>query len=247
MNRKLLVLNAVLAVVGAYGGTQLWREHKAAKARAAALAQVRVGQVPVPPYVPLSNDPPVLPAGYSEVAMKNLFHPSRNAELPPPPAPPPPPPPPPMPDVPKYYGQMNIGDGPMALLAERSGMPQKAIKPGEGIGQFKLVDVNTSDITFTWNYNGTVVRRTLSAMLDQSPPPAVAGSSGSDGRSVQPAAPPPPPEPKSAKGPGGEVSGFGTRPCDPNDSMPAGSVVDGYKKTVGRTPFGSFCVWDRVK
>ena len=38
---------------------------------------------------------------------------------------------------------MNLGDGPMALLVEKPGMPQKAVKPGETIGQFKLVDVNT--------------------------------------------------------------------------------------------------------
>ena len=85
--------------------------------------------------------------------MKILFHPSRDPNVPVE-LPPPPPPPPPMPELPRYHGQMNLGDGPMALLVEKPGMPEKAIKPGETIGQFKLVDVNTNEITFAWNFNG---------------------------------------------------------------------------------------------
>ena len=242
MNRKLMVLNAVLLLVVVFGGVQLRNQHEAAKARQAALRAVRISPVPAPPFVALSNDPPVLPSGYKDVAMKDLFHPSRNpdVEVPPPPAPPPPPP---MPELPRFHGQMNLGDGPMALLVEKAGMPEKAIKPGETIGQFKLVDVNTSDITFAWSYNGELVRRSLSSMTDRT---AVAAAVGSDAPRSPPPAAQQAPQIKSAIGPG-ELTGMGTRICDPNDSTPAGTVVNGFRKTEGRTPFGAFCVWDPVK
>jgi hypothetical protein len=267
MNRKLVVLNAVLLLVVVFGGVQLRNQHEAAQTRQAALHAARISPAPAPPFVALPNDPPVLPSGYKDVAMKDLFHPSRNpdVEVPPPPAPPPPPP---MPELPRFHGQMNLGDGPIALLVEKAGMPEKAIKPGETIGQFKLVDVNTNEITFAWSYNGELVRRSLSSMMDRtassssaSPSSssaassaaataaaalAAAGVSESDARPAPPPAPPQAPPIKSAIGPG-ELTNQGTRICDPNDSTPAGSVVDGFKKTQGRTPFGAFCVWDPVK
>ena len=261
MNRKLVVLNAVLLLVVVFGGVQLRNQHQAAKARQAALRAARISAVPAPPFVALPNDPPVLPSGYKDVAMKDLFHPSRNpdVEVPPPPAPPPPPP---MPELPRFHGQMNLdGDGPIALLAEKAGMPEKAIKPGEIIGQFKLVDVNTSEITFAWTFNGELVRRSLSSLMDRtaaSPLPssssssasaaafAAAGVAESDAQPAPPPAPPQAPPIKSATGPG-DPTNFGTRTCTPNDSTPAGTVVNGFKKTEGRTPFGAFCVWDPVK
>ena len=131
-----MLLNAVLAIVVVYGGVQFRNEYKAAKAREAALRRARISPAPAPPFAPLPSDPPVLPSGYKDVAMKFLFHPSRNPDVPVE-LPPPPPPPPPMPDLPRVHGQMNLGDGPTALLVEKPGMPEKAIKPGESIGQFK--------------------------------------------------------------------------------------------------------------
>jgi hypothetical protein len=242
VNRKLVVLNAVLLLVVVFGGVQLHNQYQAAKARQAALRAVRVPPVPAVPFPALPNDPPVLPSGYKDVAMKDLFHPSRNpdVEVPPPPAPPPPPP---MPELPRFHGQANFGDGPFALLVEKAGMEEKAIKPGETIGQFKLVDVNTGEITFAWTFNGELVRRSLSSLMDHT---AAAPVAGSDAPRSQPPAEPQAPPIKSAIGPG-ELTSLGTRTCDPNDSTPAGAVVNGFRKTVGRTPFGAFCVWDPVK
>jgi hypothetical protein len=145
-----------------------------------------------------------------------------------------------MPELPRYHGQMNLGDGPLALLVEKPGMPEKALKAGETIGQFKLVDVNTNEITFAWTFNGELARRSLRELADSTAPAPAADARPA---AANVAAPPPV---KSAMGPG-ELTGQGTRLCDPNDSTPAGSVVNGYKKTEGRTPFGKFCVWDPVK
>ena len=239
MNRKLVLLNTVLLLVAIYGGVQLRNEYRAAKTRQETLRKARISPAPAPIFTPLPNDAPVLPSGYKDVAMKDLFHPSRNPDVPVDP-PPIPPPPPPMPALPRFHGQMNLGDGPMAILVEKPGMPEKAIKPGETIGQFKLVDVNTNEITFSWNFNGELARRSLRELADDSAPAA------SDARPAAPSAPAPPPQIKSAIGPG-ELTPQGTKLCDPNDNTPAGSVVGGFKKTVGRTPFGAFCIWDPVK
>jgi hypothetical protein len=225
-----------------YGGDQLWNQHEAAKARAAALRAVRISPAPAPPFVALPNDPPVLPSGYKDVAMKDLFHPSRNPDVPVD-LPPPPPPPPPMPALPGYHGQMNLGppDGLMALLVEKPGMAEKAIKPGEVIGQFKLVDVTTSEITFAWTFNGALARRSLRELADNS---VVAAAP--DARASAAASAPPPPVIKTTLGPG-PITGFGTKECQPNDSTPDGTVVGGFKKVSITSPFGKSCVWDPVK
>ena len=89
---------------------------------------------------------------------------------------------------------MNLGDGPMALLVEKPGMPEKAIKPGESIGQFKLVDVTTSEITFAWKFNGELARRSLRELADTTAP-AAADVAGCTGRGPQP-----PPAPKAPWG-----------------------------------------------
>jgi hypothetical protein len=36
------------------------------------------------------------------------------------------------------------------------------------------------------------------------------------------------------------------KPCAPGDKQRAGTVVDGYKKVVGKTPFGEVCRWEPV-
>ena len=184
MNRRLILLNVALVAVLAYGGVQLRDEYRASKARAAALAAQHVQPVPPPAFTPLPNDPAVMATGYNFIAQKFLFHPSRDPNVAHDP-PPPPPPPPPMPELPKYHGQMNIGDGPMAILVEHPGMPEKALKAGDVIGQFKMLDVNTNEITFQWSTTGETVRRTLRELSDHSQvaaaAPAPAGGSGTSG------------------------------------------------------------------
>jgi hypothetical protein len=241
MNRKLVLLNVVLAAVVVYGGMQLRGAYQAEKAREAALKAKRITALPAPAYTPLANDAPVLPSGYNYVAQKNLFHPSRDPNVPVE-LPPPPPPPPPMPDIPKYHGQMNLGDGPMAMLVEKSGMAEKAVKPGETIGQFKLVDVNTNEITFAWTFNGEIARRSLRELADT----AQAAAPAADNRPAAAAAPPPPPPAQAAYGPG-EITGFGFKTCVPNDTTPEGTVSGGFRKVITTTPFGKSCRWDPVK
>jgi hypothetical protein len=240
MNRKLILLNVVLAAVVVFAGVKWRDQYQAEKAREATLRNAKVQPLPAPPFYPLPNDPAVMPTGYKDVAMKTLFHPSRDPNEPvePPPAPPPPPP---MPELPRYHGQMNLGDGPLALLVEHPGMSEKAIKPGESIGQFKLVDVNTSEITFQWAFNGETVRRTLGQLADHTQVAAAEAPRPQNG--AQP--PPPPPVAKSNLG-AGEQTQFGFKTCLPDDSSPEGSVDHGFRKVITQTPFGKSCRWDPV-
>ncbi len=56
MNRKLVLLNAVLLLVAIYGGVQLRNEYRAAKTRQEALRKARISPAPAPIFTPLPND-----------------------------------------------------------------------------------------------------------------------------------------------------------------------------------------------
>jgi hypothetical protein len=143
-----------------------------------------------------------------------------------------------MPAVPRFNGQMNL-DGVTAILSETPTSPQRSIKPGETIGEFKLVDVNTQEIVFEWD--GHQVHRRLDEVMDHG---AAAADAPASAR-TQAAPPPPPPVIKTPTGPG-EATPQGFRVCNPNDSTPDGTVVDGFRKMAISTPFGSACRWDPI-
>jgi hypothetical protein len=242
LKRKLLILNLGLAVFLAYAGFALRQEWLAEKAREAAELNRALKPAAPPPFNPLAVAPPVAPAGYAAIAQETLFDRSRNPnvviETPPPP------PPKPMPPLPVYHGQMNIGTGPMAILSMTANSAHQGLHPGESIGPFKLVDINSDEITLEWE--GKTIRKNVDELLDRSATQQQAAAPAV--RSEQPAAPalaPPPPAAKSAIGPGADT-GAGFKRCEPNDSTPAGTVVDGYRKVVSPTPFGEACRWDPV-
>jgi hypothetical protein len=244
MNRKIILLNVVLLFGVGYAGVLLRNEVRAGKAKEAKMLAEKAKITPPSPLPPLPVQASVMATGYKDVAMKTLFHPSRNPDLPPPVVEAPPPPPP-MPPLPKYHGSMSIfGTGQQALLS-LGNMPTQPVNIGETIGEFKLVDVNMVDITF--DYKGTIVRRKLSQLIDQATTTASAGS-GSDSGARTAAPPPPPPAPvvKQPMGPQGDPTAFGFKTCAPNESLPDGTVQGGYRKTTYKTPFGDACRWDPV-
>jgi len=236
-----LLLDVVLAGLIAYAGWQVWQADLRAKARAAAMLGHKVKPTPAPPFTPLPAPKPVIAGGYANIAQQTLFDKSRNptvvVELPPPPAPPP------MPALPVYHGQMNIG-GPTVFLSQTAASPHEAVHPGEKIGQFTLRDVNMDEIEFEWD--GQTVRRKLDALVDRgNQAPQAAAAPGPAARTEAPQAAAPAPVAQRAIGPGAETS-FGFKLCDPNDNMPFGTVVDGFRKTQYTTPFGTSCRWDAV-
>jgi hypothetical protein len=242
LKRKLLLLNAVLIAGAGYAGWQVRQEWLAAQAREAAELSKTLKPAPPPPFTPLPAAPPVAAAGYSEIATQMLFDRSRNptvvVEVPPPP------PPKPMPPLPVYHGQMNIGNGPMAIMSVTANAQHEAIHPGEPIGQFKLVDVTKDEVALEWD--GKIVRKKVDDLLDRTAVQQASAGPASV-RTEQPAATAPAaaPVPKSAIGPGADT-GRGFKICDPNDNTPVGAVLDGYRKVVNATPFGEACRWDPV-
>jgi hypothetical protein len=104
------------------------------------------------------------------------------------------------------------------------------------IGQFKLVDVNTKELTFEWK--DRQVRKSVDDLLDHT-----IVDDGNSATNAAAAAAPPQPVAKSQVGPVGETSVFGRRACDPNDSYPDGALVDGWRKTSSTSPFGKACFW----
>jgi hypothetical protein len=232
----MLLLNLVLLAAVAYTGVQLRNRWKAAKARERAGLNIPVKPLPPPKYQPLDAAPPVLPSTYNDVAQKMLFDRSRNPNVvvETPAAPPPPP----MPPLPVYHGMMNIGgSGPIAILSLGTGAHQ-AIHPGEPIGQFKLVDVNSEEIAYEWN--GQSVRK----KLDELSAAANANSASTPEARTEAPAPAPPPH-EALKGPG-EDTGRGFKICNMSDGNAEGSVVDGYRKVVYTTPFGQACRWEPI-
>ena len=238
MNRKLILLNLLLAALLVWAGMQWRNQYLAAKARQLKMRTAKVTPVQPVPLPAIPQQPPVLATNYNLVAQKLLLHPSRNPDIPIDP-PPPPPPPEPMPALPKYHGSMNL-DGVATAILSAGGKNYQEIKPGEMIGQFKLVDVNTKDITFQWK--DQQVRRSVDDLLDRT----IVDNGNSATNAAGAAAAPPPPAVKTQVGPVGDTSVFGTRPCDPNDSYAEGSVVDGWRKTSSTSPFGKACLWERA-
>jgi hypothetical protein len=234
LNRKLIVLNLVLAALVAYAAVQFRGLWVASQARQAAEMNRRVKPAPPPPFPPLQPPPPAMASDYADIAQKDLLDSSRNPNVPLDP-PPPPPPPKPMPPLPVYHGMMNIGDGPTAILSLNANTPNEPIHPGEKIGEFTLLSVSREGIDLEWE--GKTVHRSLDEITVKNAPPADAG----------PAAPaiaaaPPPPVVLTPTGPGQDARGV--RECNPNDSMEAGAVADGYRKVVKAGPFGKTCYWE---
>jgi hypothetical protein len=190
-------------------------------------------------YVPPSVPPPVVAAQYLDVATKDLFSKDRNPNVIVDPQPPPPPPPP-MPALPIVKGLMNFG-GVTAIMSEAGKAGQKEYKPGDQIGQFKLVAINSQEIVLEWN--GQEVRRNVEELFDRSiPEPAAAAS----GPSAPTAPAPSKPNIKVPAAPGVDI-GAGKRACVAGDDSPPGTVVDGMKKISWDTPFAKGCAWEPAK
>lgn len=230
-----MLLNLVLLAATVWAGWQLRSLYLAAKARDAAMLNKKLPPAPPPPLTPLAPPAPVMAAGYSKIATETLFDKSRNPTVVI--VTQPPPPPPPVPPFPALKGMMNLGDGLTAMFSERPGGRGAEVKPGEKIGQFTLVSVNEQEAVFAWN--GQTFRKPVDEILDRAK-----SDSAESSRPVAVTEAAPPPVVKTPLGPGAQT-GEATRACNVNDSTPAGSVVDGYKKVEIQTVFGKACRWEK--
>ncbi len=238
MKRKLIFLDVLLVGVLAWAGVQFRAQWLAARAREANEFNRKQAVLPPPPYTRAVPEPPVVPAGYKSIADSMLYDPSRNPTvvIETPPAPPPPP----MPPLPEYHGSMSLGGaGLTAFFSQGQNGVHQAVHPGEMIGQFKFVDVNSEEVTLEWN--GQVVHKPLAEIR------AKASASAQESAAVRTDVPPPAaaaaPPPPVKSGPG-EDTAFGFKTCRMDDGQADGAVMEGYRKTMHATPFGKTCTWE---
>lgn len=251
MKPKLIALNLVLVLAIAAIAWQARVRWNDAQATRRSHLDAVVKPVAPPPLLPIPQPDAAPAAKYLDVATNDLFSKDRNPNVVIEP--------PkvevakPMPPLPVVFGVMGLPSGTKAIMAEKKGADSKTVRSGDTIGEFQIVALDPVNVTFLWD--GKQISRKIDDLIDRSgnTPPA-----GAPQAATGPAAPPPPPRsaaavasnvPATAKSLGVEVGGAqkSSRACVPGDSSPAGTVVDGYRKAVTASPFGSVCRWDAVK
>jgi hypothetical protein len=242
LNRRIILLNvALLALAGAL--IWLLRAHWSdARSRETKVLTQRVrakGVLAPPPPPPVK---PVAPAEYLEVAQKTLFSKDRNPTvvIEAPPAKPEPP----MPALPKYYGQMAIGE-PVVFLSIAT-QPERGYHAGEDIGDFRIANFDPDKIAFEWR-GKTVERRVTDLAPKDEPPPPPQAAAPAAARAITPLASQPATPDKKTDPALGDDMGGGFRTCLPGESSPAGTVLAGYKKAISQTMFGQTCRWEPVQ
>jgi hypothetical protein len=241
LKRKLLIANLVLLGLAATLAVHLRREWLEARTREQVVLQQRIKPVPPPPIGALPAGDPVRAAGYADIAQKTLFSKDRNpdviVEVPAPP------PPKPMPPLPVFHGLLNLGDGATAILSEKPGAEHRDFRPGELVGEFKLVAVNNEEIVLEWE--GKTITKKVDDMIDRTPAPAphaAAAAPATAARAIEVTPPPP-----AHAAPGDDLGGRGISACQKGDTSPAGTVTDGMRKVIKNNPFGASCYWEPVK
>jgi len=247
MNRKILALNLGLLALAATLGWMLrahWRQARAQQLATLSKPPRLSAQLPPPSPAPPE---PAVPANYLDVAQKTLFSKDRNPNVIIETAPAPPPPPEePTPPRPSYYGQMGLTE-PVAFLSGEKGV-QKGFRAGDTVGPFKLVAFDRETITFEWH--GKTLEYPLSELKPKEPAMAAAISPQAGVPTFAPAkilsAGPVigiTEEKGAVLGPqNGEL-----RSCVAGDKSPAGTVKDGFRKSVVNGAFGPMCQWEPVK
>jgi len=238
LRKKLLLADLLLAALMVLAGTTVrekWRE--ARKREQVGLGQ-RAREVPPPPYSPSSDVPPLLAASYNDVAQQMLFSPDRNptviVEVVKPKE---------MPALPVLSGVLNLGDGPAAIMAAKARESPKEVRPGERIGDFKLLEIGADQLVLEWE--GQRLTRGFSELMTHGP------AAGEQAAAIERPAPLARPQAEAIVSSGdlarpGQEIGVGVRVCQPGDTSPAGTVRDGYKKIIIRLPMGQGCRWESV-
>jgi len=249
LNRKLVVLDVVLAAGVVYGGFQLHSEWAAAKARQAGMPGPAPKGVPTTIVPPLKQQPSVLPSDYQKIAVNTLFDPSRSPDVVQPPPPPPPPPPAP-PPLPFFHGMMDFGDpqGPIALITAADSPGHLEVHAGEMIGPFKLLSFDRQEMRLEWD--GRVIHARLNAAAGDAAKDKPAAAEMVANNGVIPGQAPPQgaeqPKPQGQELPPGQDMTDTVKACQAGDSSPAGTVNSGYRKEINMSPLGAQCLWRAI-
>ncbi len=244
MRGRLLLLNLALLAGCAAAAWRLKAMHEERARNQEAFLKERAVPAAAPPLSLPAPAPQVPAATYLPLAQKLLFSKDRNPDVVIEVAAPKP-----VPPLPHYYGLMNFGDEPRVILAVQ-GQGQKSYVAGDRVGEFRLAAVEPEGLVFEWE--DRTIRAKFEQLRDKSgaaaaqPQQAAAQAAPAPAAQPQPAAVATVSTLSEAKGPGGEA-GAPTRPCQPGDNSPAGTVSDGYRKVMARTPFGQSCYWEKVQ
>ncbi|MEK7755079.1 MAG: hypothetical protein AAB654_24345, partial [Acidobacteriota bacterium] len=211
-----------------------------ARARETALYHQQVKPLAAPPVVAIPPVQPVAAIGYGDVAQKMLFSKDRNPTVEIDVAPVKP-----MPPLPVAYGVMVFGEVRSAILSPRPGVAHRAYAPGEMVGDFKLVSVDPEELVFDWD--GQTIVKKVEELVAKGRPTGAAPAP--ETAVAPPTAPPPVTTVVTAPvrpGPGMQMTPE-LRACQPGDPTPAGTVMEGMRKLVTRTPFGEQCRWELIR
>jgi hypothetical protein len=244
LTRKLIALDLVLLLAAALLAVQVRREWLSANSREQAFRQKKMNPTPAPALAPLVQPAPLTAGLYAMVAQVNLFSKDRNSNVVlDPVVQPVPKPVPPFP----IAGGVMLWEGvpPTVVLSEKLGSPQKGYHPGDKVGEWQVVSVDTQYLILEWD--GKQFKKRLDELLDKNALTVaeVAPQAG-------PSTPAPTPDqvqqltPK-AQGPSDKEVAPGIKACVPGDTSPAGAVVGGMKKVVTASPFGSVCRWEPAR
>ncbi len=245
MSRNLLLLNLALLVVVVAGTTELYRRTKDARQRYDIFERTGSGQG-THAFSRPAKPAAIRPSDYLAVVDRLLFSKDRNpivtVEVPPPEVAA-------RPDLPRFIGLMDLGDGPIALMASDPKATPKPVARGEKVGEFTFVEAKGDSITFQWQDETIEVSQAeLKRSLAQA-----AGTSPNSRRSAGVRAQPVSgarldPQRQGQVGGryniGPELAGRpGVYAADPKDSSTHGTAHGGFVKTVKKTPFGTQSWW----
>ena len=242
MKKRLLLLNVVLLATLVLLVSQLRRKYRQAKERETAMLSRSVPAARVAGLPALPKGVPLDATTYRDTVAKNLFSKDRNpSPIPDPPAPPPPPPPQPVFPVVRGVMLWN-GAPPTAVMSiQKGGAEQHGYHPGDKIGDWKILSVDNKYIGLEWN--GQQFLKRIDELVDRTP--IVMAEAPAPQTTAQPAAPASKSLSETKNGQGADM-GADIRACVADDKSPAGAVVDGRKKMVNATPFGTVCRWEPV-
>jgi hypothetical protein len=235
MRRRLLLLNLILLSLAAAAGWQLRVQWLSGQTEERRLLRPAAKTTAIIPVAPADIPAPASAASYSNVAQKMLFSRDRSPDVVMETAPVKA-----VPAFPLAYGVMDLGSGPLVILSEKAGAPNRGYSLGEKVGEFKLAALEDDELVF--EFDGRTFRKRLADLKPKSEQPAPQAAASAAAAPSLPAVK----VAAIASGPGADMT-TGIKACVQGDSTPAGTVRDGYRKVVSQTPFGAACRWELVK
>ena len=244
---RLFLLNALL-LAGIAMATLKLMELRDETARREEMVHASAPKLPAAKgTTPVAAPERTVAANYLDIAARLLFSKDRNPTviIAPPPVKQ-------MPAFPFAYGVLMVADPPIIMMAAKKGEAQKGYRPGDKVGDFKIVSFDARTIVFEWD--GQKITKNVQELADRDAQTAAVMAKQNTPEPAAPAAAPAAAQAQvlstagsaTAQGPGLDTGG-GVRACSAGDTAPPGTVQGGYRKVVSETPFGKVCRWEKVQ